>query len=337
MLGLVLSLALAHATDFYVESDPVADRDAATAMWDKARAAGMAPRLVRRFRLGHGWEFVLLVEGMTDEAAARTTAEHLSDVLDARVTVFREGEGSKAVPVIGPEPAPESPAMTAGQWLAKVDASLGGAAGGAGELGRAGAVHFVFTRTLKVGDREATIRHDYWREGGYRRLAITTGGAGKDSVAIVTPTGAWISVNGAATSRDIGVAVGAVDNFAPEAVLTIALEGHALLRSPEAQRFQVLEGAESGLRLGLGADGPDQGLTFIDIDPDSARLLRARYVTEAGPIEWDLRDWKRIGSAVMVPYDVRMVRGDGTTEKIKVDSIEIVGRAPEGTFAAPVR
>lgn len=335
MLGLLLAVGLARADGYYVESAPILERDAANAVQEKARAAGLDGRIVRRFRLGHGWEFVLLVEDIPSEAEATAAATKLADAVDLKVTVFFEESGAKAVPVAAPPAVTEAPAMTAAQWLARVDAAMGGATGGASELARAGAVHFVFARSFKLDGREVTMRHDYWREGGHRRLSVATGGAGKDSVAYVTPTGAWILADGATKSRDIGVAVGAVDEFAPEAVLTIALESHALLRGKEAQRFQVLEGAESGLRLGVGADAPDSGLTYLDIDPATARPVRARYVTEAGPAEWELGDWRQIGAGVVVPFSVRIVRADGSTEKIKVERLDVAEGAPAGTFTVP--
>lgn len=325
----------ALATEYYLESASSDDRDAMAALEQKVDTAGFDGRLVRRFRLGHGWEWVLLVESFTSEADARAAVSKLQPVVGATLSVVRQDDAKKTAVVPEPAPVPDAPAVTAAQWIARADAALGGAGGGARELSRAPAVHFVFERTVGLGGKTVSVRHDYWREGSSRRLAVDTRGVGQDSVAITTATGAWILVNGQATSRDIGVAVGAVDSFAPEAVLTIALEAHRLLAAPEVQRFQVLEGAESGVRLGVGADGPDQGLTWVDLDPETARPLRARYVTEGGPMEWQFSGWRQAAPGVMVPGEVALVRPDGTREVVRVERLEVLPHAPQGTFSPP--
>jgi len=333
---LIFASQLAHAADYYLESPSIPDRDVATHMQEQAKAGGASARVVRRFRLGHGWEFVVLVEGLTSETAAGDAAKKLSQQLGVPMTIFLVEEGSKAVAVDAPPAAPEAPAMTAAQWLARADAALGGKAGGANELARAAAVHFAYSRTFRLGDKDVTIHQDYWREGPNRRLSVETHGAGQDSVAVVTSSGAWIVVNGSPTTRDIGVSVEAVDGFAPESILTFALEGHRLLNAPEVQRFTVLEGAEAGLRLGSGSADADQGLTWLDLDPTSARITHARFVSEGGPIEWELKDWHQLGAGVVVPYDVKVERTDGGDEHIRVERLEIVAHAPEGTFRSPV-
>lgn len=325
----------ASAVEYYLETPPTTNREDASRQAASASSSGYAARVVRRFRLGRGWEYVVLVEQLATEPAALSASATLATHLGVPMTVYAVEERGHNTAATATVAAAEQPAFTAAQWLAQADVALGGAAGGANELARAPAVHFVFNRTVRLGGKDVTFRHDYWREGGYRRLAVQTNGAGMDSVAVVTPTGAWITTNNSPTTRDIGVLVTTLDEFAPEAVLPIALDGHRLLVSPDAQRFQVLEGAESGIRLGIGAEGVDRGLTFIDIDPASGHLLHARYVTEGGPIEWELKDWKDLGAGVVVPYDVRVVRADSSTERIHVEHLEQAAKAPEGIFKSP--
>lgn len=320
------------AVEYYLETPPTANREEAGRQAEAAKKAGYSARVVRRFRLGRGWEYVVLIESFPTEPAAVGASSTLATALGVPMTVYVVEERGHTAPPPGPVASEEQPALSAAQWLAQADIAMGGAAGGTNELARAAAVHFVFDRTVRLGGRDVTFRHDYWREGGYRRLAVQTNGAGMDSVAVVTPTGAWIVVNNTPTTRDIGVLVTTLDEFAPEAVLPIALDAHRLLSSTDAQRFQVLEGAESGIRLGIGAEGIDRGLTFLDVDPVTARLLRARYVTDGGPIEWELKEWKDLGAGVVVPYDVRVVRADGSAEHIHVERLEEAAAAPEGIF-----
>lgn len=335
MLGLLLAVRLAFASGYYVESVAVGDREQAARLQEQARAAGVEARVIRRFRLGHGWEFALLADGLEGEAAATVAAGRLAAATALKVTVFRE-EGARSVAVEAPPaPAPEQPAMTAAQWITRVDEALGGATGGGQALARAAAVHFVFERRFRIGGSEATIEHEYWREGGFRRLDVRTRGAGTDSVAVSSPTAAWLVVGGTRTSRDIGVVVGTIDGFAPEAVLALPLAAHDVLGRPATERFQVLDGGDTGLRLGEGADDVEEGLAWLDVDPERAYPVRARYVTDAGPLEWEFSEWRTVSPGVVVPFEAQVVRPDGARESIRVTRIEVLPAAPGGTFDAP--
>ena len=222
------------------------------------------------------------------------------------------------------------------EWIARARAAHGGESGGATALARANAVHFRFSRTFTRGDHEVTVRHDYWRESGSRRLAVDTpDGLGQDSVTVVTASGAWIRVGSSVQSRDIGVTLGVVDTFAPEVVLTVAIEAAALLSGPEVEGFKALEGGESGLRFGDGGDESEAGLSFVDIDPATSRLGRVRYVTEAGPITYVLQGWKQVSPGVLVPAEVTVERADGRRERFAVEGLEIAEHAPAGTFDKP--
>jgi hypothetical protein len=136
-------------------------------------------------------------------------------------------------------------------------------------------------------------------------------------------------------NRDAGVLVTTIDGFAPEAVLTLALDVPSLLRSPEVERFKPLEGAESGVRIGHGGDETSPGLSFIDADPGTGRLLRARYVTEAGPVTVSMSGWKEAAPGIVYPVDMQVERADGSREELTVRALEVLGGAPSGTFAKP--
>lgn len=335
MISWLLGASIALADPFYVETEPFRDRSMAVAAADQARAAGYSGRVVRRFALGEGWGFALLVEELPDEAGARAAADTLQRALGVPVTLYRLEERQK-VPVTGAETTAEAPARTAAWWLAAADSAVGGAGGGAAALARAGAVHFAFERSFEHEGKAVTVSHRYWREGAARRLDVDAPqGFGTDSTAIATAAGAWVVANGAPRTRDIGVTVGIVDGFAPEAVLTLALEAHRLLAQPAVGRFLLLEGGESGVRLGSGGDEVEPGLAWIDLDEATARPVRARYVTEAGPVEWTLADWREVAPGVVAPFAVTIERADGRTERVKVKALEVVDAAPAGTFAPP--
>ncbi|MES2640876.1 MAG: hypothetical protein V4850_15410 [Myxococcota bacterium] len=336
MIGWIgLFAAIARADEYYLEAAPVLDRAAATRVEQVAEAAGFDARVVRRFRLGKGWEFVVLVETFPGEAEAAAAAVRLERDLGAKVTAWRVDGNDKPIAVVLAEPPPDASNVGASAWIERARDAHGGATGGATAVGRAGAVHFTFSRTLALAGKQVAVRHDYWREGASRRLVVDTAGAGQDSLSVATSSGAWIRAGGQVQSRDIGITIGMVDAFAPEAVLTVALEAARLLDGAEVASFRPLEGAESGLRFGGGGDESESGLSWVDIDPSTAQLLRVRYVSEAGPITFELSGWRKVAGGVLVPAEIRVERADGGRETLRVDALELLDRAPASTFDKP--
>lgn len=332
---LALLVTFARAEEYYLETPPVSDRAAASKAEQAAEAAGFDARVVRRFRLGKGWEFVVLVEHLPGATEAAAAAKRLERELGGSVTAWRLDGSEKAVAVALPAPPIPETDGGAAAWIARARAAHGGPTGGASALARAGAVHFRFARSFDLGGKQVTVRHDYWREGAARRLAVETGGSGQDSLSIATATGAWIRVGGQVQTRDIGIAIGMMDAFAPEAVLTVALEAARLLDGPEVATFRALEGAESGLRFGAGGDESEPGVSFVDLDPQTGQILRVRYVTEAGPITFVMAGWRQVASGVLVPGEVRVERADGAKETYRVEGLELLDRAPASTFEKP--
>jgi hypothetical protein len=336
LIWLAILAGTARADEYYLEAPPVTDRAAAERMERAADAAGFDARVVRRFRLGKGWEFVMLVEHLASEADAAAAATRLEKELGQRVSAWRLDRGDKAVSVdLPPPPAPAENGAGASAWIARAREAHGGATGGAAALARAAAVHFRFERAFELGGQSFVVRHDYWREGASRRLAVATGGAGQDSVCVATAASAWIKVGSEVRARDIGVAIGTVDAFAPEAVLTVALEAARLLEAPEVASFRPLEGAEEGLRFGTGGDESEPGLSFVDIDPATGRLIQVRYVSEAGPLVFELRGWRDVAPGVLVPAELSVRRPDGGHDLFRVEGLELLDRAPTGTFDKP--
>ncbi len=341
-----LGLSTARATEPRVlETVVLADKVAAQRVESAARAAGFTQtRVLTRYSIGHGWVSSVLVEGVAADRAAQQ-AEKLAGIAGVHVQIFRPDGGrlvleGEARGVAGaPAPPPVQGTRGSGsvaELLARAEVAHGGRGGGARALARAGAVHFVFTRTVPIEGKPRTVRHDYWRDADGRRLGVETNGAGIDSVAVVGPAGAWLKSGGTVRMRDIGILVASIDDFAPEVIVTLALDAPSLLQSLELERFKQLEGAESGVRLGQGGDESEVGLSFLDLDPTTGRMLRARYVTEAGPILVEMSGWKEPSAGVVVPGEVRIERADGAVETLKVERLELLDAVPAGTFNKPV-
>ncbi len=329
MIALLLWMGMAWAEEYLLEVGPVAERAEATEVASMAKAAGLPGRVVRRFRLGHGWEFIVVVEHIGSRQEAEKAAVRLGT--DTRQPVTISVVGGEEVESSPEQSAPAGPG--AAGIVDAVTAAHGGEAGGASALARAEVVHFVFDRTIRLNGKDITFHHDYWREGGNRRLTVD--GPETDSVAIAGGSGAWLISGGKVHSRDVGVIINQVDAFAPEAVLAVAMDVWHLLRSPEVATFRLLEGAESGTRLGSGSSEEEPGVSFFDVESESSRLARVRYVTDGGPVVYELKDYREISEGLVVPFRVEVERGDGRRELISVKVVETAGRPPSGAFDKP--
>lgn len=329
MIALLLWMRMAWAEEYLLEVGPVAERAEAAEVASVAKAAGLPGRVVRRFRLGHGWEFIVVVEHIGSRQEAEKAAVRLGT--DTRQPVTISVVGGEEIESSPEQSAPTGPG--AAGVVDAVTAAHGGEAGGASALARAEVVHFVFDRTIRMNGKDVTFHHDYWREGGNRRLTVD--GPEVDSVAIAGGSGAWLNSGGKVHSRDVGVIINQVDAFAPEAVLAVAMDVWHLLRSPEVATFRVLEGAESGTRLGSGSSEEEPGVSFFDVESESNRLARVRYVTDGGPVVYELKDYREVGEGLVVPFRVEVERGDGRRELISVKVVEIAGRPPSGAFDKP--
>lgn len=342
MFAWLLSLAAALAADWTVELPPVRDRSAAVRESEACRAAGYEARVTRRFRLDQGWRYVVVVPGLADEAAAQAAARSLSAAVGAEAVVAAPPGHVVAAPAAVAEPAPAAADVaTAAEWLARARAAHGGPAGGSAALAVAPAVHFRFRREV-AGAPGFTAEHDYWRDGAGRRLAIVVdeasarAGRATSSVSVAAERGAWVAPAGAAASaRDIGVVIAAIDDFAPEAVLAVVLEVAPLLSRPEAEEYDVLDAEPGVVRVGLGGDAEAGTLAFVDLDPVTARIRGARYVTDAGPIVFAMADYREVAPGIVVPARLSTRRADGGREEVTVQELALAAAAPPSTFAAP--
>lgn len=334
MIWILLSTALAAGGGWWLEGPEMAERADAVALQSSAERGGYHARVVKRFHLGEGWEFVTLIEGFGDEEAAAAAAKKLTkDGLKLTLVHDPAKGGATRVAVAAPPPAVSATDSSA--VLAAARAVNGGPTGGVSALARASAVHFVFEREFELDGKRVTIAHDYWRDATSRRLKVETHGSGTDSTSIATAGGAWIKVGGKVESRDIGVLITQADAFAPETVLGVALDVDALFATGDALPLLLLEGAESGVRVGRGEDPTEPGLAFADVDPTTGYLLRVRYVTEGGPVSFVLGDWRVIAPSLAAPGSLAVERADGRMEVIRVQRLELVDGAPPGTFSAP--
>lgn len=321
----------ARAESYYLETAPNAERTVVARMLETAKAAGFSGRIVRRFQLGSGWGYVLLVEGFDSAEKANDAATRLTTSVGGGITVFKVG----GTPV-APPPSPAA-TLTAADWLARAREAHGGASGGSAALARAPVVHFVYERSFDMNGSRVRARHEYWRDGANRRLEVRGVGSTKvqDSVAVASASGAWMLLDSQVQTRDQGVLIGVVDGFSPESILTVAMGAWDLLNSPETADFRILEGAESGVRVGSGKDEGRMALSFVDLDPQTARVVGVRYITEAGPISCALSDYRDAAPGLVVPSRMKIQRADGRSEEVVVERLELLTASPAGNYAQP--
>jgi hypothetical protein len=335
LLYLIAQSAVA-AEGWLLESAASADRGVAVSVEAAALGDGFRARVVRRFRLGEGWMHIALVEGFPDEGAAMAAAARLREETGVGFSLVDTTGGGRTVKAPGPNvPSEKSSSPSAAEMASRCLSAHGGQNGGVAALARAPSVHFRFTRTFLADGKSVTIQHDYWRDATSRRVAVATGRFGTDSLVVVTGGGGWIKAAGRVEARDIGVLVSQADAFSPEAILGPALDVRSLFGGMEPGTLLLLEGAESGVRVGRGEDPTGSGLAFADVDPASGLLQRVRYISDAGPVGYAFSGWRERTDGLVAPAQVEIERADGSREAITVQTLEMVERPPAGTFGTP--
>ncbi len=87
VVGLFLPRKLL-AEALYLESVGVPSREQARGLQQAAQSAGFEARVVRRFRSGVGWEFVVRVEGFEQRDQAKGAAEDLANAIGSDVCMY---------------------------------------------------------------------------------------------------------------------------------------------------------------------------------------------------------------------------------------------------------
>lgn len=334
LILLFASLVFAAST-WSIESGLQRDRAAADGVKVSAEKLGYSARVVRRFRLGEGWGWVTIVDGLDGESAATAAATRLAAGSALTFTVVQDSaKTTSKKPPTPPTPAPTAAVPTAADWVARTLAAHGGDSAGSVLLSRAVAVHFSFERRVERGSAPSlVVNHDYWREGANRKIVVSPDPTGAKSIAVATASSAWIGASGRVEARDIGVIVNQADTFAPETVLSVALDVPSLLAAPEGLVF--LEGAEGAVRIGRGEDPTEPGLAYFDADPQTAQLISVRYVTQGGPIEFRYEGWTLTTGGVLYPTTLQLTRPDGGMEQVRVKTLVVADAFPAGTFDTP--
>jgi len=354
----------AYADEFFVETGGVKTRTEAQSLLDAAAAHGLSARVVRRFRRGEGWEFVVRVDGLVDRDAAKEVAASLSRYTGTSVGIYLSA-GKDVLPLdevaVGPAAAPAPPAPTAQpavldnpvtvaltpavlpagdpvvgmELLAAVIRAHGGGASANTDLGSASSLHFRFERQVWVDEGLLRVWHDYSREGTATRLEIRIlEGEGKDSTTLLRKgEGAWILVDGKLLPQEVVPIEETLESFQPDRVLDKALD-LARLGSGKTAVYVGSEDEDGRTLARLLVGGSDGGAVLsLGIDQADHRVRDLTVSTSSGKIGWRYGDYHDLPGGPVVPYQIELTRDGTPKERISVLDLASPARAEAVLFS----
>lgn len=352
--------AAARAAPFVVEGEGHPTEEPAAAQLAAYRGAGSA-RVVRRYSQGAGWQYLLLVDGLGDQATLAKAEGGFPGPV-ARVIDVETGRPVPRAADAGPkvatapavtdkkarwsrEPRPKKPPKDKGAAAARegadtllmraVDAH--GGAGAAGRVRDARSLRFRYTRTIVSGDRRMEAEHLWLRSGDDRRLDIKVEeGAGSSSTTVVRGAGeAWVLANGQVTVRPVDRSGEMVDRFGPSQILAFPLGLGADIETAGAWRGLHVTEAEGKGVVHLRPKDGTTGLTEVGLYEDTALVAYVVLVQGGGVVRIEFEDYKSFGDGVVVPKRTRVIRDGSLREELVVSDLDLSPSLPSTTFDRP--
>lgn len=341
MIALWLWMGLAFGAGYYLEAPPVNGRAAAVELQTDAQALGYEARVMRRYRHGSGWEFVVVVEGFGDREAAELAAGRLAESSGQGIAVYRLEASEIAVP--GGDPPPEAPPVAglpdAAVLLQRAARSLGGVQGGQARLHGTSSLRFRYSRALMTPEATLTADHDWIAQGEARRVGIDVvdGGAGTSSViGMGGPDDAWVAVGGEIRDALPGPTGALLLDLSPLARLAWPLQFASSLEDLGAYRVARQEDVAGRSCWALIAIVPEPHQPArIWLDVEHGRPARVDFATEAGRVELTLADWREPDTGVVVPYLVELRRDGLLVERVEVAELTLGLALPDDAFLRP--
>ena len=309
MILLVVDLVLAGGP---LETEPVSARTEAVVLQQHAETLGFTARVVRRYRQGAGWEFVVQAD-VGDEVALDEAAQTLQQASGVAVVVLSEGtaSASRAAPVEGPP---------VGEVLERAGRAHGGA-DGADRLASAETVRFRYHRVLDVDGEILRASSSWARSAADLRLVLDVQeGPGESSTLVVTEEGAWIATDDQAIERDPGLARELAGRHGPDELLAFAFALPGLLRDAAADAATWRAGAggpELHVIEQLGGDG--EVATRIWIDSTTWRVGALELRDDTGVSAVTLSDWREVSAGLVVPFELERRR-----DEVRIDLVEVL-------------
>ena len=336
---------LATAADYYLEAGPYTTRAEASAAADALKVS-TAVRVVRRFRAGAGWEFIVRVGGFDDEDemhayVRRTDGAHFASFERVgnswrRLDEGPEDAGPRADELVD---VPGKTLRTPALLRAAVKAH-GGRDGGLSILELAPTVVFDYERKLAREDGRTVAEHHYVRQGDAVRLDVNvTAGAGVDSSTILaSDRRAWVSTDESSISRDPDRTAEVLARFSPEGLLAVPLGIPHDMETAGPWRLLAPTAEIHGKRVVAKASVPgERGLVSAEFGVEDHLLRRLDWMLDTGPITYVFDDYRVVAEGLVVPFHYEVLRGDDPIESMTVRRLEIGAALPADTFAIPAQ
>ncbi len=345
LLGLFLASAPAWAEPYTVETVGQSLRGEADAARALALAEGIEAEVVRSFRKGRGWVFLLRVEGIEDRASAAETAQRLAELTGRSVQVFLVA-GRDVLPVeelavaavsdadsaLPTEPGGEAQAQ-ADERSARADGArlltamvLAHGGGGAADeptpdLQHLDPVHFRFERSADIGSGSLRVWHDLFRAGDQLRLEVRIlEGQGTDSITIVRGDEAWLAVAGEVHEVAAGPTREALSLFEPAVVLEQAVSFATWSADLEVRR--VDRGGDELSWLSLDSETSAQAV-LVGVDPTDQRARELVMVADSVELCWSFADYQELIDGLVVPLRLESSFAGQLREKVTVRALEL--------------
>ncbi len=344
LLCWALSPARSLAEELFVETAAYTKRTDAEAARAAVLVEGLETELVRRFRRGYGWEYLLRAGGFELRDAAHEAAQRLAGASGQAVQVYllagrdRLPVDELAVPGRDPtrvrEPgdisgsedpdAAEQPGAGKEHLAALLRAHGGGSS--TAEVGQGSdpswdRVHFRFERSLPLEDGMLRAWHDYWRQGELLRLEVRIlEGEGRDSVTVLgADEQAWLAVDGQVHAVSFGPTREALQSFAPEQVLDQAL---AFRGWPLELQASLTSSHEAGLSWLALSEDPINDASLVGFDEGDHRIRELRFAGTEGRHVCRFGDYQEPSLGLVIPGRLETWYGEALRERVAVRALE---------------
>ena len=323
LLSLLLSMAsLSTASAYTLEGPTFDNRTDATSFAKEAREFGKKGRVVRRYRDGAGWEFVVRF-GDLGEEDARDLSEKLSEAMEVDFTLIDDDGNPVSVELDEPEHA-EEPAVEPEPEPAWMEGIVEAHGPGRTVFSEAERVRMVFTRTLDDG---RVARHTYARRGTDLYLAIEADkGEVVSSETIALAEKAWLVVEDDAKDQDLQRARETIGRFGPTHLMPMVLD----LQEFSEKHGTFGELTRKGTAKVEGQPCEVYGTPDVMLAVGEDGLLRR--VTVAGDTRvMEFSDYEDLGE-VKFPKQIRILENGELRSEVEIEEIELDGELEEAWF-----
>ncbi|HHO54668.1 MAG TPA: hypothetical protein ENK18_28275 [Deltaproteobacteria bacterium] len=351
-MSLLLALvALASASEYYLEGPHVPGRSAIVQIQRQAEDLGHPGRIVRRFVDGEGWRFLIRIEGFTDEGSAIGAARELADGLGlgldllytdgTSATYLRRlepggelgGEPASGAPIDEEDPIDEASVDRARELLEQA-ATAHGVDRETLTRWMEGPSLMEYRRSLADG----TVVDHRWatREGAIYVEVNAVEGDVRSSRLLLQGEQGWLEVEGGSWIEQDPVRLATVvADFGPAAVLPLVFVlRQAMETRREFGRMQHAGAGEIGgvptEVLGYGGDRASAALV-IEIGQEDGLVRRASF--SGGAVVHEFDDFRPVGDLIL-PHEIVSIRGGAFSDTVVVTHIETGDSLLDSVFGA---